>query len=364
MEIKDYIQVAYQVLDAKVSSMTGRIPRGPLVVFFSLTERCNMRCKKCTIGKNAAGAAEPELSKDEIFAVLSQLASIGTKVIALWGGEPLLNKDLFEIVGEIRRLKMFSYLVTNGLLLNDKIAVQLINAGLGSLSVSIDEAVAEKHDDMRGIKGAFDRTCKGLSLLRKIGGGKINLGINMVISRDNIRDILPMAELAVTRNLNWLKFIPIHFGFPYNRMEFGDTELMPKEEEIDLIQSNLFEARRYLLKKELYTNSIKFLKGFKGFFNGDYQMKHCYAGYLLSNLDSYGNVNQCSLDSEFAGNIRQRTFPEIWKSKEFDLIRKDHNKGLCGHCWLSCFVEPSFRMSFFYSMKNIFQVFGETAFIR
>jgi len=137
-----------------------------------------------------------------------------------------------------------------------------------------------------------------------------------------------------------------------------------KEKEIDTIQRDLFKARDYLVKQGLYTNSTKFLKEFTGFFKGDYPMKHCYAGYLLCNVDSYGNVTQCSLDPRSAGNIRKNSFRELWNSKEFDYIRKDHNKEMCGHCWLSCFAEPSFRMSFFYSMRNLLQVLTEISFMR
>ena len=344
--------------------MMGLAPRGPLIVFLSLTERCNLRCKKCTIWKGAKKATEPELSTEEIISFLAQLSSMGTKIVALWGGEPLLNKDLCQIIREIHRLNMIPYLVTNGLLLHEHKVGELLASGLGSVSVSIDNPFPEIHDERIGVKGAFARMCEGLSFLRKTGGARVNIGINMVVSKDNPLEILPMAELASSLKLNWLKFIPVHFGFPYNQMEFGDKELMPDEEEIDSIQRSLSEAREYLVKQGLYTNSIKFLKGFTRFFKGGYPMKHCYAGYLLCNVDSYGNVTQCSIDPRIAGNIRKSPFKELWKSKEFDTIRKDHNRNLCGHCWLSCFAEPSFRMSFFYSMKNLFQVLAEISFVR
>ena len=364
MNLADYLTGAYQVLDIKVSKLAHRTPRGPLIVFLSVTERCNLRCKKCTIWNSAKQGTEPELSREEIFSFLSQLSSMGTKIIALWGGEPLLNKNLFEIIREINRLSMIPYLVTNGFLLNEDTVDQLMKSGLGSISVSMDNAFPEKHDEMKGVKGAFARTCKGLSLLRKMGGKKTHIGINMIICKDNVEEILPMAKLASSLELNWLKFIPVHFGFPYNQMEFGNRDLMPDEQDIESIQRNLLEARKYLVERGLYTNSITFLREFKSFFTGAYLMKQCYAGYLLCNVDSYGNVTQCSIDPRIAGNIRQIPFKDLWKSKELDRLRKDHTAEICGHCWLSCFAEPSFRMSFVYSMKNLFQVLTEISFIR
>ncbi|MBW1824195.1 MAG: radical SAM protein, partial [Deltaproteobacteria bacterium] len=85
MKLTDYLTSAYQVLDVKASRIMGLTPRGPLIVFLSLTERCNLRCKKCTIWKSEKEAREAELNKEEIFSLLSQLSSMGTKIIALWG---------------------------------------------------------------------------------------------------------------------------------------------------------------------------------------------------------------------------------------------------------------------------------------
>ena len=166
MKLVDYSKSFYQVLDIKVSKMTGLIPRGPLIVFLSLTERCNLRCKNCTIWKTIKEESKPELSREEFFSLLSQLTSMGTKIVALWGGEPLLNKHLREVLVEIHRLKMIPYLVTNGLLLNEQNVVSLLEAGLGSLSVSLDHPFPEKHDETKGVKGTFAQACKGIDLLR------------------------------------------------------------------------------------------------------------------------------------------------------------------------------------------------------
>jgi MoaA/NifB/PqqE/SkfB family radical SAM enzyme len=323
-----------------------------------------MRCRKCTIGKDPDAHKEPELSRDEFFRILSQLAVMGNKVVALWGGEPLLNRDLFDIIREIRCLGMIPYLVTNGHLLNEKNVQKLVDADVGSVSVSLDETDPGKHDEMRGVPGSFERSCSGLALVRKMGGEKVNIGINMVIGKDNIDEIPRMAKLASELDLNWLKFIPIHFGFPYNPLEFGDSELMPGDEEVARIRDNLLQARKFMMERGMYTNSLKFLKDIDAFFRGRHLMQDCYAGFLLCNIDAFGNINQCSIDSRIAGNLRKNSFKEIWQSGEFDRIRRDHGKSLCGHCWLSCFVEPSFRMSVAYSTKNLFQFLKETSFVR
>jgi MoaA/NifB/PqqE/SkfB family radical SAM enzyme len=364
MKFTNPLASAYQILNSKAARTLRLTPRGPLIVFLALTERCNLRCKNCTIWKGVHKKKESELSGEEIFSLLSQLSSMGTKIVALWGGEPLLNKHLREIIREIHRLGMAPYLVTNGLLLNEENVVQLLEADVGSLSVSLDHAFPEKHDEAKGVKGTFARACQGIALLRERGGKKINLGINMVVSKDNVKEIFPMAELAISLKLNWLKFIPVHFGFPYNQMAFGDEILMPNEEEIASIQDNLLAARSYLIKHGLYTNSRKFLKGFGGFFKGTYHATDCYAGYLLCNVDSYGNVTQCSPDPRITGNIREQSFTAIWKSGEFDRIRNDHTQTLCGHCWLSCYLEPSFRMSFIYSLENLSQLLTEISLVR
>jgi len=364
LEITNLFSILYQTLNIKLAKSLKTAPRGPLVIFLALTERCNLRCKICNIGRDKKINEREELSKEEIFRLLSDASDMGVKIIALWGGEPLLHKDLIEIVNEIHRLKMSSYLVTNGYLLNEKKVSELVRCKINSVSVSIDDSYPERHDEIRGIKGAFEKICKGVMMLKEKGGDEIKVGINMVISKGNYKEIPKMLDLAISLKADWVKFLPVHFGFPYNHLQFGNEELMPSKEQIEEIHRSLKELQIAVKRNGMYTNSETYLDGFKEYFNGKYQLRNCSAGYLCCNVDSYGNVTQCSLDPRIGGNIRKRSFKEIWKSEEFNLIRKDHNEKLCGHCWVSCFAEPSLRLSLRYSLGNIKRLFRELSYLK
>ena len=318
----------------------------------------------CNIGRGKSINGKKELTKEQIFSLLSDAASMGVKIIAIWGGEPLLNKDLEEIVNEIHRLKMSTYIVTNGYLLNESKVSELIRCKINSVSVSIDDPFAETHDEIRGINGAFEKICKGFRMLKEKGGNDIKVGINMVINKENYREIPKMLELALSLKADWIKFLPVHFGFPYNDKQFGDKELMPSKDQIEEIYRSLKELQKTIRSNGIYTNSEIYLDGFREYFNGEYLLKDCSAGYLSCDIDSYGNVMQCSLDSRIGGNILEKSFKEIWKSEEFDMIRKDHNQKLCGHCWVSCYAESSLRISLKYSLGNIKRLFKEISYLK
>jgi len=364
LKIANLLSIFYQTLNIKLTRLFGTAPRGPLVIFLALTEKCNLKCKICNIGRDGQGKGKSELSKEKIFVFLSDAASMGVKIIALWGGEPLLNKDLEEVVNEIHRLKMSTYLVTNGYLLNESKVSELVRCKINSVSVSIDDPFAETHDEIRGIKGAFEKICKGVRMLKEKGGDEIKVGINMVVSRENYKEILKMLDLAISLKAEWVKFLPVHFGYPYNHREFGDKELMPTEEQIDEIHRSMKELQREVKKNGLYTNSEVYLDTFREFFRGEYVLKNCYAGYLCCNVDSFGDVTQCSLDPRIAGNIREKSFRKIWKSEKFKAIRNDHNQKLCGHCWVSCFAELSLRISLKYSLAIIKRVLREVSYLK
>jgi MoaA/NifB/PqqE/SkfB family radical SAM enzyme len=86
VKLTHWLPSTYHVLDVKISRSMGLIPRGPFIVFLSLTERCNLRCKNYTIWKTNTAEEKAELSRSDFFSLFSQLASMGTKIVALWGG--------------------------------------------------------------------------------------------------------------------------------------------------------------------------------------------------------------------------------------------------------------------------------------
>ena len=127
------------------------------LVAWELTKACNLVCKHC----RAEAINKPlsdELTTQEGKAILDDIISFSKPIIILTGGEPLMREDILDLAayGTERGLRMV--LATNGTLLDDNWVKELKKVGIKRVSVSIDGASAESHDNFRGVSGAFDKT--------------------------------------------------------------------------------------------------------------------------------------------------------------------------------------------------------------
>ena len=95
-----------------------------------------------------------ELSTDAGKMLIHQIAEVSRPLLILSGGEPLLRKDIFELIqyGTERGLKMA--LGSNGMLIDDDIARKLKKAGTKKVSISLDSSIPERHDEFRGVNGS------------------------------------------------------------------------------------------------------------------------------------------------------------------------------------------------------------------
>jgi len=172
------------------------ITNHPLVVSLEVTLSCNCNCRHCDLGGIIKD--EKQIGPDD-YARLAR--SLNPPVIQISGGEPLLRKDIIEIVKAIKQSKgmPYSILVTNGALLNAHNYLQLHEAGLNQLSVSLDFP-DERHDDFRRHRGLYEHLEQTVPQLAKFGYRDIIL--NTAITKDNLKDILPLARKAREWNVS------------------------------------------------------------------------------------------------------------------------------------------------------------------
>src|SRR5512147_2968362 len=130
------------LLDAKV----------PLFCGHKVTYNCNLRCKMCPFWKKPS--LNPSLAQEKV--VLKQIYNSGAAGVAFEGGEPLLRRDLVDILAFSRSLPLHTSLITNGTLLEGRIdeIAPYIN---GVIYVSLD-GLEETHDAVRGVKGSFRKS--------------------------------------------------------------------------------------------------------------------------------------------------------------------------------------------------------------
>lgn len=281
-----------------------------------VTYRCNFRCEICDFWKPEYQGRD-ELSLGDVRVVADQLARLGTFLVSLAGGEPLIRDDLDRIIGILAE-DHFPILITNGWFVDEEMSKALFRWGLQEISVSIDYATPARHDAMRGRPGAFARGIKALELLRKNRPSAMNrVHMITVLMDDNIGEIEDLIHIARELGITYLVTL-----YSFNRGK--KAERLPHREVSDYLMG----------LKAKHPNFIS-LSGYVKRFDeaiarggiGD-----CLAGKRYLNIDNRGDVARCTeTTDEPVGNVLREDI--------FDLRGKlaaQNETTDCAQCWTSC----------------------------
>lgn len=252
----------------------------PFCVSFEITYRCNARCKHCHLG----GPAKEKRATPKKYGELCR--EIKPLVAQVSGGEPLLRKDLEQIIKTLKIPNSAPYIIltTNGVLLTKEKYFSLRQAGVDEFSLSLDFP-DNRHDDFRRVPGLFNRIENLMEELKSVDDKAITL--SGVIQRDNFKDLIRMAELA----REWK--VPINFS-TYTWLRTMKKEyLIPKDElpEFKEIVKQLSEFKRKY--KTIYTSDYAFEKMIE-FFEEE-AFPNCRAGEKFFVVNPDGSLSPCGL---------------------------------------------------------------------
>jgi MoaA/NifB/PqqE/SkfB family radical SAM enzyme len=282
-----------------------------------ITYRCNFRCQICDFWKTGHDPAD-ELSLDDIRLIGRRLNKLGTIIISLAGGEPLIREDLFDIITILNRANHFPILITNGWFVNETVARDILRAGLQEISVSIDYRDPAKHDAQRGRKGAWERAVRALELLNRYRPSRRNrVHMISVLMDDNLQEIEDLIRLS--RDLGVTYMVNL---YSWNRGT--KTPRLPGT-----------KVSEYLLglkaKYPEFVSLTTYIERFdKAIAEGG--IGNCQTGRLLLNIDNHGNVARCTetLD-EPVGNILEEDVIAIRNR-----LHRLQQQNYCAQCWTSC----------------------------
>ncbi|HBL19227.1 MAG: hypothetical protein A2X36_03085 [Elusimicrobia bacterium GWA2_69_24] len=282
----------------------AEFPFKPRVVGWELTLRCNMRCIHC--GSRAGAPRPDELSEAEGLDLIAQLVDLGTQVVTLSGGEPLMHPSWPVYAKRFVDSKVNTFLITNGLLLEENIG-RIKDLGLRRIGVSLDglEAV---HDRIRSMPDSFAKAIRAVRAAKKAG---LDIGAVTHVSRANFGELEGMYKLFSEIPLDYWQ---VQITFRQGRMtEHEDMSLDPKQ---------LPEVAAFVRRKQ----ALKGLPVVPGDNLGYYCVpdirekpwKGCFAGRHLVGIDADGSVKGClSLPREFIeGNIRKEPLRRIWEDPQ------------------------------------------------
>jgi uncharacterized radical SAM superfamily Fe-S cluster-containing enzyme len=204
----------------------------PLHVSIGITSRCNLKCLHCYAQANECG--KKEISTEEILDFIDQMGSMQVFSTAISGGEPLLRKDLAEIVRGYKSHNMQVLLSTNGMLFTGEYAKKLKEAGVDSIQFSVD-GFEDTHDSFRRVKGSYSKVINAIKLAVKERFKIVRVAT--CVNKTNLNEIADLIDLFADLGVNvhrLLRFMPVGRGKGRHEYEITNDEikrLMRKVEE-------------------------------------------------------------------------------------------------------------------------------------
>ncbi|WP_214043999.1 radical SAM protein [Methanomethylovorans sp.] len=293
-----------------------RIKKRPLVLSHAINSRCNMKCSFCEHWKQNG----PEMTLQEITQLLDEAKDFGIMIYNAWTAEPLLRKDLPQILQHARGLGITTFLITNGLLL-EKRAKELKD--LDYLSISVDGI--DHYEEIRGVDFKT-KILPGIIEAKRYMKNPILM--NCVLSGRNLDDIEELIRLAAELKVT-IAFEPMYEfpGIADNVWEnIGVRDIEKYHRTVDMIIK---------MKKEGYPiiNSYKYMKMVRDM-NTDFR---CHAGELILNVTADGTVEHCRVQTEALGNVKEG-LRRVWESSREKRERTSLN---CHQCLFFGYVENS-----------------------
>lgn len=320
----------------------------PYVVSWNLTYRCNLACEHCYLdagGKPLVGtenfADRSELGTEECFKVIDEIAAFAPECLTiLTGGEPLLRRDILEIVRRAAERELWVVVGTNGVRITENVAQRLAEAGARGLSLSLDALDPDRHDRFRKVQGAWQNTVDGAAILNRTG---LPFIVQTTAGSHNRGELEAIADFAYEQ-LN-AKVWNLYFLVPTGRGQFV-SDMTPAQ--YDEVLSTLYRIQqkydgRMLVNAKCAPHYIKTVLENGGGETGPKIRTYsggaggCPAGTHYMGIRPNGDVTPCPYLPVFAGSLRDATLADLWTTSALfnDIRRRSSLGGRCGECELN-----------------------------
>jgi AdoMet-dependent heme synthase len=327
----------------------------PYVVSWNLTYRCNLACEHCYLdaGGTPLVSAEnfadrSELGTDECFRVIDEIAAFAPECVTiLTGGEPLLRRDILEIIQRAAERGLWVVVGTNGVSITENLANRLAEAGARGLSLSLDALDPDRHDRFRKVRGAWRNTVEGAEILNRTG---LPFIVQTTTGSHNLGELEAIADFAHDRLA--AKVWNLYFLVPTGRGQFV-SDMTPAQ--YDEVLASLYRIqrkydRRMLVNAKCAPHYIKTVLENSGgqveaasapSWSGTSPIRTysggaggCPAGTHYMGIRPNGDVTPCPYLPVFAGTLRSSSLADLWTSSELftGIRRRTSLGGRCGAC--------------------------------
>jgi radical SAM protein with 4Fe4S-binding SPASM domain len=330
----------------------------PYVISWNLTYRCNLACEHCYLdagGTPLVGtenfADRSELGTEECFRVIDEIADFAPECLTiLTGGEPLLRRDILEIVRRASERELWVVVGTNGVSITENLARRLADAGARGLSLSLDALDPDRHDHFRRVRGAWRNTVEGAEILNRTG---LPFIVQTTVGSHNLGELEAIADFAHDRLA--AKVWNLYFLVPTGRGQFV-SDITPAQ--YDEVLASLYRIQqkysgRMLVNAKCAPHYIKTVlehaavdhsmagDGESAGWPGQSPIRTysggaggCPAGTHYMGIRPNGDVTPCPYLPVFAGTLRSSSLADLWTSSALfaDIRRRTSLGGRCGEC--------------------------------
>lgn len=284
---------------------------------WNLTSRCNLSCRHCyRDSASTVKRQEAELSDEKCITLVAEIKELNPPIVLLSGGEPLLRRNIFEIVRACKALGLRVGLSTNGTLIDRAMAEKIRQSSVDYVGISID-GKAESHDKLRGLSGASEASWQALELLNNLG---VKTGVRFTLTKANRGELMDILKRTLESGSK--RFCLDKFFKKIKEISLIDPEFEALT--TDSPADGMFLSR-FVIDEQASLSCIRSHGG-------------CSAGERVVYLDSTGEVYPCQfLRGQALGNVLKKPLTDIWTDNQNTFLRQLRNKknlltGKCGEC--------------------------------
>lgn len=285
----------------------------PFYVYFNLSNLCNANCVFCDVRTNKEKKCAINVKE-----TIDQLVNLGTKYIHFTGGgEPFVNDDIFEYLDYCTKKNVKIILISNGLNLDAAKIKRLSKYNIVAFFFSIDSCHAEIHDELRRVKGLFDKVTMNINLLKKYIPD-IKIILNHVLNKNNIDEFDNFIKMKEIVNFDYINPIVIK---DYPPLFFSENQMKKYTNSLEKFYSL---ARKHNV--QFLCENINFFSNNNVFDSGDREnnldLRCVYPSYCAFIDAPSKKVYPCDCsihrDRELycIGDLGESTFKEIWQGEK------------------------------------------------